>query len=425
MEELFALVDAGFPDAERRRRAPGRHRRLAVLGAGRGPDRPGGPAGRPGGLRAGEPGRRRRRHRVGPHRRGDRRARAVDRRTRGASRRGVPRAGRPAVVRADRPGVRRRRADRRLRVGAGHGPPDRRGGERGRRRPRRDRAAEQRDRHPRARHRPRADDRARRRDRLRALRRHPLPRGPPRGTVAAGRDPRRHGLGGPGRGVRRHDRRDLDARPPARRHRMGRRRGRRGVGNGARHHARLDDPPARAPRSGAGAGRSDALARTPRRRLRRRRPAGGGVGVRATRRCRRRAGCVHARRELGGAPAAPPGAAALARTRTADLALSLEPDDPAAPVAMGGRRVRCAARDRLPGDEHAPRVARRGQLPRGHLHAAGLRPDGRGLRGGLQRTVPDHRRARPLGVRLGRRATRPARWRTCSGRWPGPRAWPR
>ncbi len=247
------------------------------------------------------------------------------------------------------------------------------------------------------------------------------------GTVAAGRDPRRHGLGGPGRGLRRHDRRDLDARPPARRHRMGRRRGRR------RCRQRCS-PPCSPRRPSCPALLGLAQARVEVTRWRGLLAAGfGAVALLGA--------------GLGFAPLAAVGAVLAVLTlvaslavrplrrpvprrspaaRTADLALSLEPHDPAAPVAVAGRRVRRAARPRLPGDEHAPRVARRGQLPRGHLHAAGLRPDGRGLRGGVQRTVPDHRRARPrVPGPSGRRATRPARWRTCSGRWPGPRAWPR
>ena len=69
MEELFATVDAGFPDetACRERRARPSSRPTRTEGGG--PDRLDRPAGRPAGVRPGEPVGRRRRHRVGPDRR--------------------------------------------------------------------------------------------------------------------------------------------------------------------------------------------------------------------------------------------------------------------------------------------------------------------------------------------------------------------
>ena len=98
---------------------------------------------------------------------------------------------------------------------------------------------------------------------------------------------------------------------------------------------------------------------------------------------------------------APPGAEAGAR----DARLSVEPDDPAPPVALGRRRHDVPPRPRRPGPRPPPRILRRGQLRRGHLHPAGLRPARRGLRRRLQRSVHDHRRP---GCRRQRRCPRHA-----------------
>ena len=85
---------------------------------------------------------------------------------------------------------------------------------------------------------------------------------------------------------------------------------------------------------------------------------------------------------------AAPGAEAGAR----DPRLPVEPHDPAPPVGLGRRRHDAPARPRRAGPRPAPRILRRGQLRRGHLHPPGLRPPRRGLRRRLQRSVHDHRR---------------------------------
>ena len=132
-----------------------------------------------------------------------------------------PRA--PRRHRGHRPARRRRHPADRLRLGAGHGPAHPHRAVRHRRRVRHRRAALPRHLGARVRHPAGGHDRHRRRHRLRAVHRHPLPAGPPRGA-------RPRDLGGhrarhrrSGRALRRHHRRHLAARHAAHRHRVRRR----------------------------------------------------------------------------------------------------------------------------------------------------------------------------------------------------------
>ena len=68
------------------------------------------------------------------------------------------------------------------------------------------------------------------------------------------------------------------------------------------------------------------------------------------------------------------------RAAAGDPVVPVEPGDPASPVDGRARRRRRAGRVGAADLRAAPRVLRRGQLPRGHHHPPGLRPAGRRVR---------------------------------------------
>ena len=242
------------------------------------------------------------------------------------------------------------------------------------------------------------------------------------GLRTARRHRGRHGHRRPGRGVRRHDRRDLDARPAAGRPRVALRDGRRGVGHGAGHDADVDDPAARPARPHPPPPRAHPLEGPHRGRVRGRRHPRPRHRLRPAGRCRRGAGRAHPRGQRRRGAVASAGAAPPSATRRSDAGPPVEPHDPAPAVGVAGRRDagRCW---RLAAPALGMRLGldRRGQLPRGHRHPPGLRPAGRRLRRRVQRPVRDHRQRRIRRL-AGRR---PGRRRRAAGRgWPPPRASP-